>query len=484
MTAPVEPSAEPQVGPPAVEGVRTVSLVAVLIGLVIWFLPPPAGVEPRGWHLLAIFVATIIGIMVRAAPMSAIAIIGLAVTVLTGTLGVPDALSGFAHPVVWLVLCAFFVARGFIKTGLGARVAYFFMALLGKRSLGLAYGLVATDLFLSPAIPSNTARSGGLVFPILRSLARTLGSKPEDGTARRIGGFLTLTAYQATVVTSGMFITAMAANPLAVAMAGERGIEIVWGTWALAASVPGVLSLVLVPLLIYWLYPPEIKETPAAADIARTELSKMGSMKRDEWMMLGVFFLLLLLWSLGTVLGVAATAAALGGVGVLLFAQVLTWDDILREREAWNTMVWFAILVMMATYLGELGITSWFSQRVAGGLGGVSWVPAFLGLSLIYFYSHYFFASITAQVSAMYATFLGVALAVGTPPMLAALVLGFFSSLFSGITHYGTGAAPVLFGSGYVEVGTWWKMGALISLANIAIWLGVGSLWWKVLGLW
>jgi DASS family divalent anion:Na+ symporter len=72
----------------------------------------------------------------------------------------------------------------------------------------------------------------------------------------------------------------------------------------------------------------------------------------------------------------------------------------------------------------------------------------------------------------------------GAPPVLAALVLAFFSNLFAGMTHYGTGPAPVLFGTGYVELGTWWRMGLLVSVVNIVIWVGLGGLWWKVLGLW
>jgi DASS family divalent anion:Na+ symporter len=172
------------------------------------------------------------------------------------------------------------------------------------------------------------------------------------------------------------------------------------------------------------------------------------------------------------------------GVGAMLATGALDWEDILKERSAWDTLIWFAVLVMMASQLGELGLLDWFSDRVSGVLADGHWLPAFLSLSLIYFYSHYFFASNTAHVSAMYAPFLALALAVGTPPLLAALVLAFFSNLFASMTHYGTAPAPILFGSGNVEIGTWWKLGALISVVNITIWLGIGSLWWKLLGLW
>lgn len=460
-------------------------LVPLGIGVIIWLIPPPVGVEQAAWQLLAIFVATIAGIIAKPLPMGAVAMIGITMTVVTQTLSVGAALSGFSNTTIWLIVIAFFISRGFIKTGLGARIAYLFMSVLGKKSLGLSYGLVASDLVLAPAIPSNTARAGGVVFPILVSIAQAYGSNPDDGTSRKLGAFLTKTAFQGTIITSAMFLTAMAANPLAAQLAGDQGVEITWGGWALAALVPGVISLILIPLLIYKIYPPEIKETPAASDIAKNKLAEMGRMKSSEWIMLGTFFLLLILWIFGpNMFGMDATTAALVGLGVLLLTTVLNWGDVLGERGAWDTLVWFAALVMMATQLNQLGFIPWFSETMGEMVAGYDWQIAFLVLALVYFYSHYLFASNTAHVSAMYAPFLAVAIAVGTPPMLAALVLAFFSNLFSSMTHYGTGPAPVLYGAGYVPMSDWWRIGLLISVVNIVIWLGIGGIWWKIIGVW
>lgn len=472
------------------QGARLVPLLITLaVGLIIWIVPPPQGVQElengtAAWHLLAIFVATIVGIIAKPLPMGAVAMIGIAAAALTGTLSIGDSLSGFSNSTIWLIALAFFISRGFIKTGLGARIAYLFMRVLGRRTLGLGYGLIATDLVLAPAIPSNTARAGGVVFPILQSVARAYGSDPEQGTERKIGSFLSYAAFQGTIITSAMFLTAMAANPLAVELASDAGIEITWAGWAIAALVPGIVSLLVVPYVIYRLYPPEIKETPEAAQTARAKLAEMGPVKTSEWVMLGVFVLLLLMWILGETLGIHSTTAALAGLGLLLLTGVLTWTDVLNEKGAWNTLVWFAALVMMASQLSKLGLIPWFSESVGGLVEGIDWLPAFLILSLVYFYSHYLFASNTAHVSAMYAAFLGVAIVVGTPPLLAALVLAFFSNLFSSMTHYGTGPAPVFFGAGYVELAPWWRYGFLISVINIVIWLGIGGLWWKILGHW
>lgn len=460
-------------------------LVAVAVGVSIWWVPAPAGVKPAAMHLLAIFVATIVGIIVKPLPMGAVALIGIMATALTNTLTPEKALSGFANSTIWLIVIAFFIARGFIKTGLGQRIAYFFVSRLGRRTLGLSYGLVATDLVMAPAIPSNTARAGGVIFPILRSLSTTYGSEPDSPSSRKVGAFLTAVSFHANAVTSAMFVTAMAANPLAVELATAQHVQISWGRWAAAAFVPGLVSLIVVPWLLYKVYPPELKSTPQAADEARQRLAGMGPMSMAEKVMLGAFVALLALWTLGDqLLDINSTVAALVGLAILLVAGVLTWDDIKAEQNAWDTLIWFAALVMMATQLTALGLIPWASKQMSGFVSGWGWIGAFVVLSLAYFYAHYFFASNTAHVSAMYAAFLGAAVVAGAPPLLAALVLGFVSSLFGCLTPYACGPAPVLFGGGYVTLGAWWRLGALVSAVNIVIWMVVGGAWMKLLGIW
>ncbi|MBI4885669.1 MAG: DASS family sodium-coupled anion symporter [Acidobacteria bacterium] len=457
--------------------------LVTLIGLLIWAAPAPDAVDPRAWRLLAIFVATVAGIIIKPLPIGAMALVGLAAALATRTLTIAEALSGFANATVWLVVSAFFLAAGFIKTGLGARIAYALVTRFGRSTLGLGYSLVGADLVLAPLIPSNTARAGGIVFPILQSLARVTAGSESTGH-RRTRAFLTLAAYNGTVVTSAMFVTAMVANPLVVQMASEQGVAMTWRLWALAALLPGAASLVVVPIVIYAMCARGVTPDGDAPGAAREALARLGPLTRGEQVMAAVSIALLAAWILGPAIGVDTTAAAVVAIAALLVTGVLSWDDLASDREAWNTFVWFAALGTMAAYLGEFGLTGWFTGEVRSMVGGVGWVPGFLGLVLIYFYTHYFFASNTAHVSAMYAPFLAVALALGTPPLLAALGLGFSSSLFAGLTHYGTGPAPILSGSGHVPLGTWWKVGLIVSVANIAIWLVVGAIWWRIIGLW
>jgi len=459
-------------------------IIVVIVGLAIWYFPVPAGVKKEAWQLLAIFVATIVGLILTPLPMGAVVVIGVVMTTLTDVLKIGPALSGFANNTVWLIVTAFLVARGFIITGLGRRIAYMFIRAFGKKTLGLAYAIVASDLVIAPATPSNTARAGGILYPIIRSLCSTFGSEPGD-SARKIGAFLMKLEYQATVITSAMFMTSMASNPLAVELAKKTAnVNLSWGTWALAASVPGLLSLIIVPYLLYKMYPPEIKETPQAAEMAHQELEKMGSMKRDEKVMLWVFLLILTLWVTAEWTNLDATIVAFVGVSIMLITGVIHWNDVLAEKGAWDALIWFGGLVMMASQLNSLGFMKWFATTVGSSLAGWTWLSALIVLMLVYFYSHYGFASTTAHVTAMFPAFLSVAVAVHVPPYLAALTLSFFSALNAGITHYGTGPAPIYFNAGYTDLKTWWKLGLIISFVNIAIWMGVGFPWWKVLGLW
>jgi DASS family divalent anion:Na+ symporter len=449
----------------------------------IWLLPRPEPVDPRAWRLLAIFVATIVGIIAQPLPIGAVAFVGIAATLATGTLTLAEALSGFTSAPLWLVMAAFFLASGFIRTGLGERIAYILVSWFGRSTLGLGYSFVASDLVLAPMIPSNTARAGGVIFPILQSLARTVMSG-ESADARRTRVFLTLAAYNATVITSAMFVTAMVANPLIVQLASSQGIALTWTMWAVAAAVPGAISLIVVPPIIYLLTARGAAIPVDAPEVARVALGRLGPMTRGERVMATVSVVLLGAWIAGSSIGLDPTAAALMAIAALLVTGVLEWDAVAGDEEAWNTFVWFATLVMMATYLGELGLIAWFTDQVKPLVGGVGWVTGFAGLVLAYFYTHYFFASMTAHVSAMYAPFLAVALVLGTPPVLAALVLAFASNLFASLTHYGTAAAPILFSGGHVALGAWWRVGLIVSVVNIAIWVGIGAVWWRVLGLW
>ncbi|RWW86344.1 hypothetical protein BHE74_00004888 [Ensete ventricosum] len=409
-------SAAPAAAPAPWQGAALKPLAAsIATGVILWLVPAPSGVSGNAWKLLAIFLATIVGIITQPLPLGAVALLGLGASVLTKTLTFAAAFSAFGDPIPWLIALAFFFARGFIKTGLGNRVAYQFVSLFGSSSLGLGYSLVFSEALLAPAIPSVSARAGGIFLPLVKALCTACGSNVGDGTENRLGSWLMLTCFQTSVISSSMFLTAMAANPLSANLTQNTINQTIgWTDWAVAAFVPGLVSLVVVPLLLYLIYPPTVKSSPDAPKLAKEKLQKMGPMTKNE--------------------------------------------------------------IIMA-------VTLFLTVNFVGGLG-LSWQLSFGILVLLYFYSHYFFASGAAHIGAMFTAFLSVASALGTPPLFAAMVLSFFSNLMGGLTHYGIGSAPVFYGANYVPLPKWWGYGFIVSVVNIIIWLGIGGFWWKTIGLW
>ncbi|MDQ0148222.1 anion permease [Eubacterium multiforme] len=457
--------------------------VCIAIGIILWLIPHPIGVSAIAWHMLAIFIATIIGFILRPFPIGAVAIIGVTLAIITHTITMKTAFSGFSKNIIWLVVMAFFISRGLSKTGLGSRIAYKFIEHFGKKTLGLCYSIVFCDLILAPATPSNTARAGGIISPIVTSLAKSFGSDPENGTERKIGSFLMFSEFHGNIITSAMFMTAMAANPLAKSLAASFGIQITWFSWFLAALVPGVISLIVIPFIIYKLFPPEIKSTPDAPKLAEESLKKMGKLKNSEKIMALIFILVLVLWIFGGFLHINTTLTALIGFSLLLIFDVLNWDDVKSEKGAWDVLIWFSILVMMADQLNKLGLISYLRDIVKAHLTGFPWPVILIALLVVFFYSHYLFASATAHVSAMYSAFLGIALAEGVPPMLAAISLALFANLFASTTHYANGPATILYSSGYVPQNKWWGLNFILGIFYFIIWLGIGSLWWKLIGM-
>ena len=460
-------------------------LIVVGCGVIIALIPRPEGVTREAWTLLAIFVATIVGSIVQPMTGSAMVLLGVIATAIFRALPIEKALSGYSDKFVWLVLAAFFISRAMIKTGLGHRIALIFVRLIGRKTLGLGYSLVFTDFILASFIPSTGARSGGIILPIARSVSETYDSRPDDGTEGRLGTFLMNLLYQCEVILCATFLTGQASNVIIAGFAAKQAnIDLNYSIWFISAIVPALVSLTVIPLMIYKFFPPEIKETPNAVKFAHDEIVKLGPLKREEKILLVVFIVVVILWITAKLHGIDATVIALVGIAFLLITRVLEWSDVTNETHAWEVFIWYGGLVMMATALGETNLPKLFAESIAGVTNGWTWPVALLVLALVYFYAHYGFASITAHVTAMFIPFLAVTVAVGAPAGLTVLVLTYFSNLSAGLTHYGTTPAPVYFGTGYVKQGQWWTIGLIASVLNIIIWSTVGLGWWKILGWW
>ena len=456
-------------------------ILTVLYCAVVYLLPRPESIKPESWRLLGIFVATIGGLILQPIAGGALVLIAITLAALFGGLTIQRALSGYSDPVVWLVLTAFFISIALLKTGLARRIALVFVRTFGATSLGVCYSLGLTDFVLATIIPSSGARSGGVVLPIVRSVAELYGSEPGE-TATKLGAFLMVGVYQTICVVSATLLTGQASNAVAARMAGQfLHYPITWLSWLRAGIVPGAVCMLLVPWLVYRLYPPIVRRTPEAPVFARRELAAMGPMTRAEQIVCAVFVGVCGLWIFAPF---DASVPALLGSGVLLVTGVLKWTDVTGERAAWDVFVWYGGLFGLARALGEAGITEAFARGIGSALAGYSVAALFIAALLFYFYSHYGFASITAHTVAMYPAFGAVMLAKGVPRGLTAFSLACFGNLCAALTNYGTTPAPMFFAHGYVPFAAWWRIGFIVSLATMLVWGTVGFAWWKYLGIW
>lgn len=471
-------------------------IIIAAISAILWlFVLPPDGISIEGWRTSIIFVATIACIVAEIMPIGAIGLLAITIFAVlrpsgaaSATESIKIALSELNSTLIWLIVIAFMIARGFIKTGLSKRIAYYLVKILGRNTLGLAYGLSVTDIALAPAIPSTTARAGGVIYPIAEALAINFNSNPKDDSRNRIGTFLMLTISHINDITSAMFLTAFTGNLLAAKLVtSSLGITLGWGQWFIAAIAPCLASFIIIPLVIYFLTNPELKKTPEAPKLATEELKKMGPVTGKEIIMGSTVILLLVFWIFGNKLDIDSTTTAFIGLTLLILTGVLSWDDIKGEKAAWDTLIWFAALLMMAGQVNKLGVTKWLGNTIGnaieGHLGESSWVLVIIILCTVYVYLHYFFASGNAHIAALFPVFLSVAIALGVPQMIAIFALVVCTNYFGSITQFANARNPLLFAEGFVPVKTWWKVGFICSIVNLMIVFTIGLLWWKIIGL-
>lgn len=459
------------------------SAVCVLIPLAIYLLPMPAGLTPLAWQLLAVYMAAVLGVILRPFPEPVVLLAALAFTALV--LGKPnEALHGFGDGTPWLVFTAFIIGQCFIETGLGARIANFMIRRFGKTSLRLGYVAMLTDLILAPATPSNTARTGGLVSPIYFSVANALGSKPDENP-RRIGAYLSVLMYQNSLITATLFITAGAIYPMMIKMNGDlTGTSIGWAQWTLAMVVPGAICLAIVPYLVYRMYPPELKTIDASMIEAAS--GQATPMTRSEKILTALFVFAIVGWATGNVTKVATVSVALAVMALALISGVISWDRVLKAKAAWSTLIWYAGVIALADALTKAGFFKWMGAEFQRNVdfSGVNQVVVLGLLILITIVVRYFFASTIAFV----VTFMPVIFTLGAAMKLPAIPLLLLCSASAQIaslpTHYGNAVGPVLFGMGYVPRPVWWKIGHVVCYLCMTIFFVVGLTWWKIIGLW
>lgn len=477
-------------------------LVLIAVVVIACVTPTPSGLDPIAWKLFGVYLATILGLILKPYKepvilLAALATAGLMIGLnnkffladeVKPLIEMPKVLSGYASTTTWLVFSAFSLSVSFVATGLGRRIAYHLIRMIGSSTLRLGYVNVFLELLLAPAMPSNTARAGGVITPIFNSIAIALGSDPET-SPKKAGRYLLLNVYMVTKTASYMFLTGMAPNALALELLNKvnPAFNLTWVHWFVFASVPGIICILLTPLVIYYLCPPELKKIDNKT-IAKNGLDELGPMSMREKILTGVFVLALAGWIFGAALGLNATAVAIAAMAILLITNVINWDDVLKSKGGWSTLIWYGGIIGLSGVLSQVNFFKWLGELMAKNLEGIAptmqigdgmvGIVIILALSVVV---RYIFASGGAYVAAMVQVFGLLGVALNVPFHVLALGLLFSNSYGGCLTHYGGAAAPIVMACGYNDVNSWWKVGGFITYGSLIIHCTIGIIWWKFL---
>jgi DASS family divalent anion:Na+ symporter len=449
------------------------------VAVALWFVPAPDGLTPTAWRLFDLFASAIGSVVVGAFPILTASVLAISGSVLLGLLPAAKAYAGFANPTILLIVLAFLVARAVVKSGLGARIGYFVVTVFGQSTLGLSYSIFLVDGLIAPAFPSNTARSG-VIYPLAFSLAEAGGARPGDESSRRIGSFLMFSGIASLSLSSALWLTAMSANPLGAEIAKSFGVKIGFANWMIAASVPTLLTMAIMPLLLRWLIAPERTATPEAPAAARRSLEALGPLTRQEWIVMAAFAGMVALWASAATLKIDSTAVAFLGLGVLLSTGVLTLEDIAKEGDVLATFIWFAVLFTLSGQLNELGFMGFVGHHIADALGGLPVFTAGVALVVAYVLLHYVFVSQTAHSLALLGVFLDVGVRIGVPAAPLAFQLLFATNYFAAITPQGSSANLLFAGSGFLSQRDLYRVGGLTTAACMLVYLVVGIPWMRL----
>ncbi|WP_294183285.1 DASS family sodium-coupled anion symporter [uncultured Clostridium sp.] len=460
-------------------------LISILVGLVICFIPKPNLVPINGWHLLAVFIFIIVACALGAMSLGVASFVGIFILTFTHIITIKDAFSSYSESLIWLIVCADCLSIGITKTGLGKRLAYNIIKKIGKRTIGVGYSLVLCEGILSMLIPSATSRSTGIVLPITKALSEAYGSKVGDGTEKKAGAFLMLTSIHSNLISSSLFITSSAVNLLAISMAGNLGVKthITFGLWFMVSIVPVLLNFMIVPVVIYFLCPPEIKKLDNVKELMDGKLKQLGPMKKSEKFMIIVFIIVVTLWIFGNIFNIDATTVSVLGLVILIGSGIVSWEEFTGKKEIWNLVIWLGAFMMMAGQLNKLGIIKWMSSIITQYIHGIPRFPALAIVCVSMYYLHYLFASNMVHFTALFSAFFTILLGIGAPPVLSVFILVDISALSSGLTHYGIAQGGVYFSEGYIKQKEWWFAGFVVSIVHLAILLPFAAIWWKFIGI-
>jgi L-tartrate/succinate antiporter len=455
------------------------SIVPIVVWVVLASSAHPEGLTTVAWRYLGLFAGTVAALILEPIPPAAVGLVGVALAASLGYVS-PDpsesirwGLSGFSDGTVWLIFGALIFSVGYEKTGLGRRIALSLLRVMGGSTLGLGYAVMTADLLIAPFTPSNTGRSAGVIFPIVRGIPPLYGSAPGP-TARRIGAYLMWTAFASTAVTSSLFLTALGPNLLAIGLVRKAtGVDVSWSQWLMGAWPGGAVLLAALPALVFLIYPPEVRSSREVPDWAAAELRRMGGLGVREVTMGLMILGALSLWVFGG-RWINATTVALAVVSLMVVTGIIDWGDVVGNRPAWEALLYFGTLLTLADGLDRVGVVAWVAGGVSGALVGLPPVAMMAALVASFFLVHYLFASLTAHTTAVLPALLAAGSALpGVPVRPFAMLLMYSIGLMGVLTPYATGPAPVYFGSGFIARRDFWTLGLIFGFIFLGVLLAI-----------
>ncbi|MDF2569400.1 MAG: anion transporter [Sporomusa sp.] len=451
---------------------------------VFFLVPVPSGLSSTAWHLFGVFAALILGLILQPYPEPTLLILTMTLASMF-VLPLQDILVGYTDSMLWLTLVAMMIGIGLKNSGLTRRLGLLLINRFGKTTLRIGYILCFIDLLLATSTPASPARTGGLVYPLAEGVIEA-GSAGNIASRRQTGAYFTLLAYMASMLTGSLFMTGMGPNLINVKLAQDvLGISVSWPLWTMAA-LPGLIGFLLTPYLVCKFCPPDTASMAEVRAGAGRELASMGSINKNELTAAGIFLTILILWSTGTITRIDNTLVAFIGISLMLILGVLDWNDLAETKEMWSFLIWFGAILGFSAALTKFGFFSWFAGIIKLLLptAGLEPYTILLLVAALAILPHYFFVSYTGYVVAFSPLIFSFVASTDVPRYPAFFLLAYLMVISCTLTHYGNALGPLLMEKGYNDKKTWWGVGTLITVLHAGLYLTVGVVYWKLIGLW
>jgi DASS family divalent anion:Na+ symporter len=421
--------------------------------------------------MLILFVATMVGIIIEAMSMVGVLFVSLFVASVTGTVNLKThGFVGFSNIVPWVLFFVISLSKTITDSSIGPRIAYYFMKIFGRSALGLAYSISISEFILSLVLPSNTARSACMGYPIVNSLSKYVGKTLGKEYETAIGGFLAFTYSCATSVCSGIFLTGMVSNALLLDIADKNGFHITWAGWLKYAFVPGLILLAICPIILRFLMPTGKANLETIQQEAAIKSKELGPLTCTEKKVLVVFGMMLFMWVTADIIGISILTTAIFGLCVFIFLDILKINDILGDYLTIRTFIMMGILISYSHCLFEYGVIEWFNNSMGPFIESFSTSSRLYVLAIMYFLGHYFFSGEGSYISALNVPFIIAGLSLGLDKYVLIMTLAVFSSYSAVISPYAGPAMILMHSLGYISTSRWMIIGLIMACVLIFVW--------------